>query len=272
MSCCGARSPPRDQQKVPIYPVNPDPDIEEKDCVVIGGEVVMNILTVGLWSLTGLYIVGPRECRLILHNGRLTHVEAKPGLHWSPAFGRYDKGASTADCTYIVPEIKVVDTTGVPMIVSAVLVYKLVDCKKALLDIDDVHQYIRAQASAALKLIVSRYSYEELKVEATQVQTQVVEVLQDKSMVCGAEIKSMTLNELNYAPEIASAMLKKQQAAALVSARELIVEGACNICRDAVAKLEENGMQLEQADKVKIVTNLLTVVCGEENATPVINV
>ena len=91
-------------------------------------------------------------------------------------------------------------------------------------------------------------------------------------MSTGATVVSLTLNELNYAPEIASAMLKKQQAAALVAARELVVEGACDICLEAVKKLEASGMKLEQQDKVRIITNLLTVVCGEENATPVINV
>jgi len=105
-----------------------------------------------------------------------------------------------------------------------------------------------------------------------QVQEQVVIALQEKCVTPGVTVVSMTINELNYAPEIASAMLKKQQAAALIAARELVVEGACSICRDAVKNLESYGMQLEQADKVKIVTNLLTVVCGEENATPVISV
>ena len=115
-------------------------------------------------------------------------------------------------------------------------------------------------------------TYEALKVESAQVQQQVVEALQEKCITAGAEVVSMTLNELNYAPEITSAMLKRQQAAALVSARELIVEGACDICLGAVKKLEENGMQLEQAEKVRIVTNLLTVTCSEDNATPVVSV
>jgi len=248
------------------------PEFEELGPVVKVGETVLIGATVGLWAVLGIYTVGPRETRVILHNGRLTHIESEPGLHWAPTFGREDRVQTTADITFMVPELKVVDTTGVPMIVSAVLVYRIVDCKKALLDIVNVHKYIQAQASAALKLIVSRYSYEALKVESSQVQQQVVDALQDKCAVCGAEIVSMTLNELNYAPEIASAMLKKQQAAALISARELVVEGACTICLDAVKKLEEGGMTLEQADKTRIVTNLLTVVCGEENATPVISV
>merc|ERR1712224_1125664 len=88
----------------------------------------------------------------------------------------------------------------------------------------------------ALKIIVSRYSYDALKVESMQ--EQVVIALQEKCVTPGVTVVSMTINELNYAPEIASAMLKKQQAAALIAARELVVEGACSICRDAVKNLE----------------------------------
>lgn len=249
-----------------------DPDIKDKDIIVKIGEGFLFTITLGLWGLSGLYVVGQRECRVITHNGRLTHIESTPGLHWQPSFGREDRLQTTADITWIVPNIKVVDTTGCPIMVSAVLVYRVVDSKKAVLHIDNVHTYVQSQASAALKLIVSRYSYEALKVESAQVQEQVVQALQEKCVTAGTEVVSLTLNELNYAPEIAAAMLKKQQAAALIAARELIVDGACQICHDAVRNLESGGLQLDKADKVKIVTNLLTVVCGEDNATPVINV
>jgi len=268
----------KEESKAALAPLNGGPvaerdvDIKDKDVVVVAGETILTILTAGLWALNGLYVVGPRETRVILHNGRLTGIQSTPGLHWAPSFGREDRLANNADITWAVPEQKVVDVTGVPIIIGAVLVYRITDSKKALLDIQDVHKYVQSQASAALKIIVSRYSYDALKVESMQVQEQVVIALQEKCVTPGVTVVSMTINELNYAPEIASAMLKKQQAAALVAARELVVEGACSICRDAVKNLESYGMQLEQADKVKIVTNLLTVVCGEENATPVISV
>lgn len=250
---------------------------EEHDFTPLGpivtiGEAAMSTVTVGLWLLNGIYTVGPRETRLILHNGRLTHIESQPGLHWAPSFGREDKLVTTADIAYVLPELKVVDTTGVPIVVSAVLVYRVVDAKRALLNIDNVNRFVQSQASAALKLVVSQYSYEALKVESSAVQQQVIDALQEKVTAAGVQALSLTLNELNYAPEIAAAMLKKQQAAALVAARELVVEGACQICLDAVKRLNDNGLSLEQADKVRLVSNLLTVVCSEENATPVVNV
>lgn len=247
-------------------------EVQPLDTYIVVGETLLCVGTLGLWGLGGLYTVGPRETRIVLHMGKLTEVQSEPGLHWRPSFGREDRIATTADISFLVPEQKVVDTEGVPIMVAAVLVYRIVDARKAVLDIDNVHRYVQAQASAVLKLTVSRHSYDTLKVESANVQQQVVELLQEKTIPAGVEIVSVTLSELNYAPEIASAMLKKQQAAALVSARELIVEGACSICADAVRKLEAHGMTLDQADKIKIVTNLLTVVCGEENATPMINV
>ena len=102
------------------------------------------------------------------------------------------------------------------------LVYRVTDAKKALLDIQDVKTYVQAQAAAALKLVAAQYTYEALKAESNAVQLKVVDVLQERLAVAGVQAVSMTLNELNYAPEIAAAMLKKQQAMALVEARELV--------------------------------------------------
>ena len=117
--------------------------------------------------------------------------------------------------------------------------------------------------------MVQLYSYEELKGEARTISDKIVRELQHRVLVAGAQIDSMTLNELNYAPEIASAMLKKQQAGALIEARELIAEGAVQISLDAVTRLE-GKIQFERDEKVKIVTNLLTICTGEENAKPVL--
>ena len=110
------------------------------------------------------------------------------------------------------------------------------------------------------------------RLEGQQVTEQTVAALQEKVLCAGVRVLSVTLNELNYAPEIASAMLKKQQAGALVEAREIIAEGATAIALSAVARIEaaDQGIVLESADKVKILSNILTVTCGEENATPVL--
>jgi len=245
--------------------------LQIKDVITVVAESAACIATCGLFGLCGMYTVGPRETILTLHNGRLTGIESQPGCHWAAACCRSMRAVTTQDIVWNMPLLKMLDIKGVPIQVSAILVYRVVDAKKAALDIDDYNSFVRSLSTAALKQVVQRYTYDELKVEARAISEQIVAELQTRVVVAGAQVDSMTLNELNYAPEIASAMLKKQQAGALIEARELISEGAVQISLDAVQKLEAGGrIQLTNEDKVKVVTNLLTICCGEENAKPVI--
>jgi regulator of protease activity HflC (stomatin/prohibitin superfamily) len=243
--------------------------LQERDTITNVCEAFACGITCGLFGLCGLYTVGPRETILILHNGRLTKMEGEPGCHWAAACCRSMRAVTNQDIVWNMPMLKMVDKTGVPILVSAILVYRIVDAKKAALDIDDYRNFVESLGTAALKQVVQLYSYEELKVEARTISDKIVRELQLRVLVAGAQIDSMTLNELNYAPEIASAMLKKQQAGALIEARELIAEGAVQISLDAVTRLE-GKMQIERDEKVKIVTNLLTICTGEENAKPVL--
>ena len=168
--------------------------------------------------------------------------------------------------------IKVVDKSGVPIIVSAIIVYRVVDVLKAAFEVDNYTTFVRKQATAALKAVVQRYAYDELKVEGEQVGRETVAALQDFVTRAGVQVQSMTLNELNYAPEIAASMLKKQQAGALLEAREIIVEGSVQIALDAVRKLEEGGGVALGEERSKILTNIITVLTGEGGVTPVLNV
>ncbi len=286
--------------------------LQERDTITNVCEAFACGITCGLFGLCGLFTVGPRETILILHNGRLTKMEGEPGCHWAAACCRSMRAVTNQDIVWNMPMLKMVDKTGVPIQVSAILVYRIVDAKKAALDIDDYRNFVESLGTAALKQVprpgihtnvyvhvpmptaispplsppllvtlgpqepsprarqvVQLYSYEELKVEARTISDKIVRELQHRVLVAGAQVDSMTLNELNYAPEIASAMLKKQQAGALIEARELIAEGAVQISLDAVTRLE-GKMQIERDEKVKIVTNLLTICTGEENAKPVL--
>ena len=243
--------------------------MQERDTITNVCEAVGFAATCGLFGLCGLFTVGPRETILILHNGRLTKTEREPGCHWAAACCRSMRAVTNQDIVWNMPMLKMVDKTGVPIMVSAIVVYRIVDAKKAALDIDDYRNFVESLATASLKQVVQAYTYDELKVEARQVTDQVVRELQSRVIVAGAQVDSITLNELNYAPEIASAMLKKQQAAALIEARHLIAEGAVQISLDSVARLE-GKLALEREEKVRIVTNLLTICTGEENAKPVL--
>ena len=228
--------------------------------------------TLGLWCFMGAYRVGPNESVVIVHNGRLTGVESRPGAHWAPAFFGERATVSRQDKQHELKELKVVDSGGNPILISAVLVYRVVDAVKAGLGVTNYNTFVFAQAQAALKQVACTYTYDQLRVEAEEVSKKTTELLQSRVQSAGVEIDSMRLNELNYAPEIANSMLRKQQAFALVEARELVVDGAVQISVDAVTKLQEKGIELDDEERVRLVTNLLTVVCGDDTAKPTINV
>ena len=125
---------------------------------------------------------------------------------------------------------------------SAIINYRIVDPKKALFNIADYKQFVRINAQSVLKHVVGHHTYDELKSNADEVNAKLVSEIQPIVDCCGVEISSMSLNELNYAPEIAGAMLKKQAAGALVEARQLIVAGAVMISQEAIKQMEETGV------------------------------
>jgi len=221
----------------------------------------------------GFYAVGPRSVVLNTHNGLLTSVEEDQGCHWVTPMCRQQHYVTTKEVTYRLPDTKVADRKGAPLMVSAILTYRIVDAKKAIFDVQNYRSYVEQQAQAALKQVVGEYTYYELKEEAGHIGERVCEILQKRVNVAGAEVLSVALNELNYAPEIAQGMLKKQQAESLLEARELIVKGAVDICVSAINQLEEkSNLKISNEERVKLVSNLLCVTVGEEKATPVLNV
>jgi len=158
-----------------------------------------------------------------------------------------------------------------------VLTYQFVHPKKAVLDVENANQFVYTQAQAALKQIVSRYPYESdhegahsLKGESVSIGAEMVAILQARVNISGTKIHSFAFNEISYAPEIASGMLKRQQAAATVAARKVIILGAVEIAQGAVEELQHRGLVLDDKAKVTLVTNLLTVICSDQEASPVV--
>lgn len=220
----------------------------------------------------GFYTVDAKTEAAILHMGVLTELQTEPGLHCAVPCGQEVRHISTKQCTMDLPNSKVADGAGNPVMVSAILNYRVVDAKKALLNVEKHKEYVNTNAQAVLKQTVSIYDYSTLKSEHEEVNNRMRASLQPLLTIAGVEVTSMCLNDLSYAPEVAAAMLKKQQARALVAAREEIVEGAVRIAQDAVTKLETNGtVQLNDEQKVKIVTNILTVTCSDDNAMPTVS-
>lgn len=218
---------------------------------------------------TAPYTIEPNTVAAVVHMGTLTSINEEPGLHFDWPVGRSIHTVSIKQQTLHIPQEKVTDSHGVPVLVSAIVNFRVACAKKALFAVNDYKEYLENNATAALKKCVGSHTYEELKNHGSELGDTMTEALQKEVDFTGVCVTSMHLNELNYAPEIALAMLKKQQAGALLEARELIVEGSVKIAQDAVAKLTESGMmQMSDADKVKLVTNLLTVTCSEHEAQP----
>eukprot|EP00658_Telonema_sp_P-2_P026143 TRINITY_DN2054_c0_g1_i16.p1 TRINITY_DN2054_c0_g1~~TRINITY_DN2054_c0_g1_i16.p1 ORF type:complete len:203 (-),score=49.51 TRINITY_DN2054_c0_g1_i16:365-973(-) len=199
-------------------------------------------------------------------------MEKQPGCHCRSPCGILVNKISTKQRVDDLPTQKVADGNGNPVMVSAVLNYRVSDSKRALMNVQNVHTFVSTNAQATLKQTVGRYSYDQLKSVAETVNEEMRTTLQSLVQCAGIEVNSIRLNDLSYAPEVAASMLKIQQARALIQARELIVEGAVRISQDAVLRLEESdAVQLDAATKAKIVTNILTVTCGESNAVPTVS-
>jgi len=219
----------------------------------------------------GIYCVEQKSSKVTQHCGVLTEVQEEPGCYWSPVCGRHQQTCSVKQRTMDIDTAKVADGNGNPLIVSCIVNYRVIDPKKAILNVDDLKKYVNTNAQAVLKQTVSHFTYDQLKADYEHVNTQMRAQLQRAVGIAGVQVESINLNDLSYAPEVAAAMLKKQQAQALIEARTLIVQGAVRISQDAITLLEEDpnsGIKLNNEEKVKIVSNLLTVTCSEGEAVP----
>jgi len=201
------------------------------------------------------------------------------GIRWSHPVGRKLHRISTRDATLNLERETVVELNGNPVQISAVVVYRVEDTFKAALQVENFHSFIQDQAGAVIKRVASRFPYESaddarqcLKKESDVVTQQFVEELQSVVDPAGVRILGVRLNDLTYAPEIAQAMLMRQQALALIDARKTIVEGAVEIVRDAVDRLQAAGLEVKASERDALVSNLLIVLCSGEKAQPVLQV
>lgn len=209
------------------------------------------------------------------------HVDTKrtEGIRWSHPIGRSLRRIPTKDITHHVQTSTVVELNGNPILISAVVVYRVEDTKKAALDVEDFRRFIEDQAGAVIKRVSSRFPYESqdagtpcLKKENEVVTQAYLDELQRAVMPAGIQVLAVRLNDLTYAPEIAQAMLMRQQAMALIDARKTIVEGAVLIVGDAIERLHAAGLEVRPEQRDALVSNLLVVLCSGERAQPVLQV
>lgn len=213
---------------------------------------------------------------IALQYGRLVAEIKEPGWTFLSCWGRELTHVSTAQISISLPDVKVADHDGNPVVLSAVVQIHVVDAKKAVLDVESYLQYVRLQAVTVLRQVVAQYPYESdqhhlsLRSNASNINNQLAETLNHLTAIAGVEVLSFRIDEIAYATEIAPLMLRKQAAVAMMSARKLIVDSAVSIACDAVDQMEHRGTVLTAEEKSDIIVNLMTVISSGRDVMPTI--
>ena len=232
----------------------------------------------GLILLCGLYSLQPNEAMAILLFGDYRGTDRKAGLRWVlPWYSRKKVSMRVRNVTS--DKLKVNDKRGNPIEIAANVVWRVSDSAQALFDVDDFAAFVNIQIDTALRDITSQYAYDHgeeheptLRADAELVAEKLRDELHARVRVAGVVVDEARLAHLAYAPEIASAMLRRQQAEAVLSARRLIVKGAVGMVENALTDLGERGVvELDEDRKAAMVSNLLVVLCAEREAQPVVN-
>lgn len=226
----------------------------------------------------GLYSLQPNEAAAITLFGNYKGTDRRPGLRWVLFwYGRKKISLRVRNLTS--QTLKVNDKRGSPIEIAAVVVWRVTDTAAALFDVDHYETFVNIQIETALREIASHFAYDHaeheeptLRGDADQVSALLREKLQERVAVAGVAIDETKLSHLAYAPEIAGAMLRRQQAEAVLAARQKIVQGAVQMVESALAHLSERDIvQLDDERRAAMVSNLLVVLCGDRDAQPVVN-
>jgi regulator of protease activity HflC (stomatin/prohibitin superfamily) len=265
---------------------------------LLGGCSLLIIVDIILWC--GILQLEPNEARVTTWFGKYSGTFSETGFYWiNPFYGT--KKVSLRARNLDAEPIKVNDKTGNPVMIGLVLVWKLKDTYKALFEVDSqtmaaspntvgsdtkglmnaLENFVRVQSDAALRQVAGQYAYDDedtkegeptLRSNADEVNEQLEQKLDERLALAGIEVVEARINYLAYAPEIAAVMLRRQQASAIITAREKIVEGAVSMVKMALDKLSsEEIVELDDDKKAAMVSNLLVVLCGDESAQPVVN-
>jgi regulator of protease activity HflC (stomatin/prohibitin superfamily) len=242
--------------------------------------VASMVLLIGTFiSMAGFFIVNPNEGRVLQLFGSYVGTVKSPGLRWASPF--YSKRrVSLRVNNFESQKLKVNDHSGNPIEIAAVVVWKVADTAEACFHVENYQNFVHVQSEAALRNLASRYPYDAHGVGDVSLRSNTDEIaeklkleIQSRLTQAGVQVLEARISHLAYAPEIANAMLRRQQAAAVVAARQKIVEGAVGMVEMALKSLrEQNIVELDPDKKATMVSNLLVVLCGERDANPVVNV
>jgi SPFH domain / Band 7 family len=241
------------------------------------GVGVLSILASGL-GLAGLFVVNPNESKVLQLAGEYVGTVRQSGFCWANPFYS-KKRVSLRVVSMEVGKLKVNDLDGNPVEIAAIVVWKVVDSAQAVFDVDSYPEYVRVQGESAVRTLASRYPYDahddavlSLRGNTQQVAEHLQQELDERVHLAGVKVLEARISHLAYAPEIAQAMLQRQQAGAIIAARQKIVDGAVGMVEMALERLSRNKVvELDEERKAAMVSNLLVVLCGERATQPIVN-
>jgi regulator of protease activity HflC (stomatin/prohibitin superfamily) len=256
--------------------------------LLIGGIALLRIYVGAFMIITalimcaGFVLVNPNSSRVLLLFGKYVGTIKENGLFWvNPLYTK--KRISLRASNFDSERLKVNDKLGNPIMISTILVWRVTDTYKAAFDVDDYQNFVRVQTDAAVRKLASMYPYDNFAdeglVEDITLRSSVNEVsealekeVQERLSMAGIEVLEARIGYLAYAQEIANAMLKRQQATAIVAARHKIVEGAVSMVEMALEELSKKGLvALDDERKSAMVSNLMVVLCSDKDVTPIVN-
>jgi regulator of protease activity HflC (stomatin/prohibitin superfamily) len=235
-------------------------------------------LTLWAFLMAGVFIVNPNEAKVLQFFGDYVGSAKTPGLRWAnPLYTK--KRISLRVRNFESGKLKVNDNEGNPIEIAAVVVWQVVDSAEAVFQVDDYNNYVKVQSEAALRNLATSYTYDahdenqmSLRGNTAAVAEHLKREIQERLAKAGVEVLEARISHLAYAPEIAQAMLQRQQAGAIIAARQRIVEGAVGMVQMALDMLSHREIvSLDDERKAAMVSNLLVVLCGERATQPIIN-
>ncbi|MGD9903413.1 MAG: SPFH domain-containing protein [Vicinamibacterales bacterium] len=235
-------------------------------------------LVLAALASAGLFMVNPNEGRVLQLFGEYVGTARTPGLRWAnPFLGK--RRVSLRVRNFESSRLKVNDSDGNPIEIAAVVVWKVVDTAEAVFEVDDYEHYVHVQTEAALRNLATSYPYDahddshtSLRGHTATVADHLKREVQERLAKAGVEVLEARISHLAYAPEIAAAMLQRQQAGAIIAARQRIVEGAVGMVEMALTQLSSKAIvALDDERRAAMVSNLLVVLCGERGAQPIVN-
>jgi regulator of protease activity HflC (stomatin/prohibitin superfamily) len=238
----------------------------------------LTVLVVSSFLMIGLYMVEPNQAAVASLFGKYIGTVKEQGLRWNNPFYSKKK-ISLRTRNFESGKLKVNDLEGSPIEIAAVVVWSVVDSAEAVYNVDDYESFVHIQSESALRAMATSYPYDQhedgkisLRSHAGEIAKHLTEEIQDRLAEAGVRVIEARISHLAYAPEIAQAMLQRQQASAIIAARTRIVEGAVSMVEMALSELSKrNVVDLDPERRAAMVSNLLVVLCGERGTQPIVN-